>query len=115
MNKQITSKNSRKKRIRQAIRSKSNFLRLSIFRSNKNIFVQIIDDQKSKTLVSASSLKLKHLKGNNVRNAEEIGKLIALKALEKDIKSVVFDRGAYKYHGVVKALADKAREAGLKF
>ena len=84
--------------------------------SNKNLFVQIVDDVKQTTLVSASTLdkeiKTKHA---NKEAAKEVGALIAKRALEKDIKNVVYDRGGYVYHGVVKELAEAAREAGLEF
>jgi large subunit ribosomal protein L18 len=87
--------------------------RLSVFRSLNNIHAQIIDDGESRTLLSESSLKLD--KGGNIAAAKEVGKLLAKKALEKGIKSVVFDRGKVRYHGRVKALADAVREGGLIF
>jgi large subunit ribosomal protein L18 len=87
--------------------------RLSVFRSINNIHVQIIDDFESKTLLSESSLTFD--KGGNVAAAKEVGRLLAQKALEKGIKSVVFDRGRVRYHGRVKALAEAAREGGLIF
>ena len=87
--------------------------RLAVFRSLNHIYAQVIDDQKGETLVSASSIKMKT--GGNVAAAKAIGKLVAERAKEKGIKSVVFDRGGYQYHGRVKALADAAREAGLEF
>jgi large subunit ribosomal protein L18 len=89
--------------------------RLNVFRSNKAIYCQIIDDIAQVTLVSASSLELKDIKGSNVEGAKAVGTLIGKKALEKGISSVVFDRGGYIYHGRVKALAEAAREAGLLF
>ncbi len=92
--------------------------RLSVHRSDKNISAQIIDDAEGKTLASASSLegeKGKKGKGSDKDAAARIGKLIAERALEKGVTEVVFDRGGYIYHGRVKALADAAREAGLKF
>ena len=93
--------------------------RLAVFRSNKHIYAQIIDDAKGATLVAASSLDAdakKDLKnGGNVAAAKAVGKLIAERARNKDISAVLFDRGGYLYHGRVKALADAAREAGLKF
>jgi len=91
--------------------------RLNVFRSNKHIYVQIIDDVKAVTLVSASTLD-KELNLESTGNAEaayKVGELVAKRALEKGIKAVVFDRGGYLYHGRVKALADAAREAGLEF
>ena len=93
--------------------------RLSVFRSSKQIYAQVIDDVKGVTLASASSIE-KSLRdgrktGANVDAAKAVGKLIAERAKEKGIKDVVFDRGAYLYHGRVKALADAAREGGLNF
>jgi large subunit ribosomal protein L18 len=91
--------------------------RLSVFRSNKNISVQLIDDEKGVTLASASTLESAAgvTKGSDKAAAAVIGKLIAERAKEKGVVDVVFDRGAYLYHGRVKALADAAREAGLNF
>ena len=89
--------------------------RLSVFRSGKNIYAQIIDDAKGETILSASSLASKAKTGGNVAAAKEVGKLVAERAIEKGIKKVVFDRGGYLYHGRIKALADAAREAGLEF
>lgn len=89
--------------------------RLNVFRSNKAIYAQIINDVAQTTLVSASSLELKEVNGGNIAGAAAVGKLIAEKALEKGIKTVVYDRGGYIYHGRVKALAEAAREAGLEF
>ena len=93
--------------------------RLSVFRSSKHIYAQLIDDNKGETLVAASSLE-KTLRegaknGANIGAAKAVGKLIAERAKEKGIKDVVFDRGGYLYHGRVKALADAAREGGLNF
>ncbi|MGB9706700.1 MAG: 50S ribosomal protein L18 [Microgenomates group bacterium] len=92
-------------------------LRLAVFRSNKYIYAQIIDDEKGHTLVSASDLSDLGDLGNlsNLEKAKEVGKILAKKALEKNIKYVWFDRRRYKYHGRVKALAEGAREGGLKF
>jgi large subunit ribosomal protein L18 len=91
--------------------------RLAVYRSNKNIAAQIIDDVNKVTLVSASSIEHgnKFANGSNVAAATLVGKTIATRALEAGITEVVFDRGGYLYHGRVKALADAAREAGLKF
>ena len=106
----------RHKRVRTKISGTAECPRLCVYRSNNNLYVQIIDDDKAKTLVSASTLekeiKTKH---SNKEAAKELGALIAKKALDKDIKTVVFDRGGYIYHGVVKELADAAREGGLEF
>ena len=110
----------RARRNRQAIRKKGEIkLRLSVFRSSKNIYAQLIDDQKGSTLVAASSLD-KDLKaviksGNDKSAAEAVGKLVAERALKDGLNNVVFDRGGYRYHGRVKALAEGARGAGLKF
>ncbi|MBU5487259.1 50S ribosomal protein L18 [Clostridium sp. MSJ-8] len=90
--------------------------RLSVYRSEKNIYAQVIDDINSKTLVSASSLeKGFSANGGNKEGAKAVGELIAKKALENGISEVVFDRGGYVYHGRVQQLAEAAREAGLKF
>jgi large subunit ribosomal protein L18 len=93
--------------------------RLSVFRSSKNISAQVIDDEKGMTLVSASTLeeefRKQRTKGSDKDAAAAVGKLIAKRAKQKDIKSVVLDRGAYLFHGRVKALADAAREGGLEF
>jgi large subunit ribosomal protein L18 len=93
--------------------------RLSVFRSSKHIYAQIIDDAKGETLASASSLE-KEMRGSqktgaNIAAAKAVGKLVAERATAKGVKDVVFDRGGYLYHGRVKALADAAREGGLKF
>jgi large subunit ribosomal protein L18 len=94
-------------------------LRLSVFRSNKNIYAQVIDDAKGVTVAAASSLDADHRgagkRGADKEGAAAIGKLIAERALAKGVTTVVFDRGAYLFHGRVKALADAAREGGLQF
>ena len=107
----------RKARVRHGLKKNaSDKLRLSVYRSEKNISVQIIDDKAGKTLVSASSLNKEVTeKGSTVAGAQAVGKLIAEKALKAGISEVVFDRGGYIYHGRIKALADAARENGLKF
>ena len=87
--------------------------RLSVFRSSKNIYAQVIDDASGTTVAEASSIK--DAKGSDKAAAERVGKLVAERAIEKGVKDVVFDRGAYLYHGRIKALADAAREAGLNF
>ena len=91
--------------------------RLSVFRSSKNIYAQIIDDARGVTLAAASTLEggEKKTKGSDKDAAALVGKLVAERAIEKGVKDVVFDRGGYIYHGRVKALADAAREAGLNF
>jgi large subunit ribosomal protein L18 len=100
-------------RVRKTVNGTEARPRLNVFRSNKNIFAQIIDDTKGVKLASASSLKLEN--GGNIEGAKEVGKLIAEAAKNAGINEVVFDRGGYIYHGRVKALAEAAREAGLKF
>jgi large subunit ribosomal protein L18 len=103
-------------RIRRKLSGTSERPRLAVFRSVAHIYAQVIDDSKGATLVSASSVdKGARTNGGNVAAAKAIGKLVAEKAKEKGIKSVVFDRGGYQYHGRIKALADAAREAGLEF
>lgn len=102
------------KRIRRKISGTNVRPRLCIFRSNKAIYAQVIDDKSGKTLCSASSSELK-LAGNNIKIATTVGELIAKKTLDLKIDTVVFDRGGYLFHGKVKALADAAREQGLKF
>jgi large subunit ribosomal protein L18 len=117
------TKQERRERIRRRIRKNvagsSEKPRLSVFRSNKDIYVQIIDDVAGATLVSVSTKKKEladHLKGlNKIDQAKLVGKLAAEKSLEKGISTIVFDRGGYLYHGRVKSLADAAREGGLKF
>ena len=103
-------------RVRTKISGTSECPRLCVYRSNANIYAQIIDDTKGVTLVSCSTLdKDVKTKKANKEAAKEVGTLIAKKAIEKKIKTVVFDRGGYIYHGVVKELAEAAREAGLEF
>jgi large subunit ribosomal protein L18 len=91
--------------------------RLSVHRSSKHIYAQVIDDLKGATVAAASSLEkdMRGKTGANVDAAKEVGKLVAQRAVEKGVKDVVFDRGGYRYHGRIKALADAAREGGLKF
>ena len=105
----------RHERIRKKISGTADCPRLSVYRSNANIHAQIIDDEKGVTLVSCSSVELKLENGGNVEAAKTVGETIAKRALEKKIEDVCFDRGGYIYHGRVKALAEAAREAGLKF
>ena len=100
-------------RVRRRILGKSEMPRLSVFRSNKFIYGQVIDDEKGVTLLEVSSMKVKGAK-TKVEEAFEVGKEIAKKALEKKIEFVVFDRNGYRYHGRVKSLAEGAREGGLK-
>jgi len=109
----------RKARVRKAIKARANGRpRLSVFRSSKNIYAQIIDDASGRTLAAASSLDkdLKSAtKGGATEGAVAVGKLIAERGKAAKVEEVIFDRGSYLYHGRVKALADAAREAGLKF
>src|SRR5215510_10876493 len=104
-------------RIRKNLSGTDTRPRLCVFRSNKHIYAQIVDDSKGTTLTAASSLDsdAKAKNGGNVAAAKAVGTMVAKRALEKGIKAVLFDRGGYIYHGRVKALADAAREAGLKF
>ena len=109
----------RKARVRKAIKARANGrLRLSVHRSGKNIYAQIIDDVSGRTLAAASSLD-KDLKGagngGSIEGASAVGKLIAERGKAAKVEEVIFDRGGYLYHGRVKALADAAREGGLKF
>ena len=117
-----TSKNVTRRRVHERIRKKvmgtSDRPRLNVYRSLNHIYVQVIDDLKGVTLVSANSAegnKETRRVGGNLAAAKNVGKVIAERAKAKGIEKVVFDRGRYSYHGRVKALADSAREAGLKF
>ena len=106
----------RHRRIRGKVTGTAERPRLAVFRSNKGIFAQLIDDESGRTIAGASWLGLKKsFKGNKVEQAAEVGKLLAEAAKKAGIETVVFDRGGYLYHGRVKALADGAREGGLKF
>ena len=102
-------------RVRNKVSGTAECPRLNVFRSNTQIFAQIIDDVKGVTLVSSSSVELKIKNGGNVEGAKLVGKDIAEKAKKLKIKNVVFDRGGYLYHGRVQALAEAARENGLEF
>ena len=107
----------RTKRIRTKIKKVSSRNRLSVFRSNNHIYAQAIDDSKGITLASASTLEKELVKDQKERkeSAAIIGKVIAKRLIEKGIKDVAFDKGGYKYHGLIKILADSAREEGLNF
>ena len=109
----------RKRKVRARIKKQKNLLRLSVFRSNKYIYTQVIDDFKGVTLVSFSDAKLNLKKRTELKTrmsiASFVGEEIAKKALKKGVSNVVFDRGGYRYHGIVKAVADGARKGGLKF
>ena len=108
------SSQKRSQRVRTRLRKVANGRpRLSVFRSSKNIYAQVIDDATGVTVAEASSIK--DAKGSDKAAAERVGKLVAERALEKGVKDVVFDRGRYLFHGRIKALADAAREAGLNF
>ena len=117
----------RHRRIRAKIKGTNKIPRLFVFRSSKHIYAQLIDDEKGHTIISASDINLKESKTKSQKGAEKekrggkvaiaykVGQMLAKKAAERRIKKVVFDRGGYKYHGRVKAVADGAREQGLKF
>ena len=106
----------RHRRVRRKVSGTAERPRLAVFRSNRGIEAQLIDDIEAKTLASASWLQLKKsFKGTKTQQAAEVGKLLAASAKKAEIEAVVFDRGGYLYHGRVKALADSAREGGLKF
>jgi large subunit ribosomal protein L18 len=107
----------RKRRIRARVEGTSERPRLSVFRSNKHLYVQLVDDVKGHTLVAASTGEedLKDKAGATIDGAKTLGNLVAKRALAKNISQVVFDRSGYLYHGRIKALADAAREGGLKF
>ena len=117
----IKSKKDSRRKVRYAIRNKvsgtSEKPRLAVFRSNKQIYAQLINDIEGTTLAAASSIDklLEGTKGNKIEQATAVGKLIADNAKKAGIEAVVFDRGGFLYHGRVKALADSARESGLKF
>ena len=102
-------------RIRKIVSGTAAQPRLAVFRSNKEIYAQIIDDVNGVTLVAASSREKGVAKGTNTETANAVGKLVAEKALKAGVSTITFDRGGYLYHGRVKSLAEGAREAGLKF
>ena len=106
-------------RIRKKIRGTQARPRLAVHRSGAHIYAQVIDDDAGRTLCAASSrdkdVRARHKSGGNVAAAKEVGGLVASRAKQKGIELVVFDRGGFQYHGRIKALADAAREAGLKF
>jgi large subunit ribosomal protein L18 len=107
------------KRIRKALSGTEARPRLCVFRSNKHIYAQVIDDSKGSTLAAASSADAETRtgakRGGNIAAAKAVGQMVAKRAMDKGVQAVVFDRGGYIYHGRVKALAEAAREAGLKF
>ena len=108
----------RKKRTRNKIKTVSTRERLTVFKSNNHLYAQIVNDIQGKTLASVSSLE-KNFKDNSQKNrlalAEKLGKEIAKRSIENGVKKVTFDKGKYKYHGIIKALADAARSGGLDF
>jgi len=105
----------RHKRVRTKVFGTAGRPRLVVFRSNRGIEAQLVDDLESRTLAAANWLHLRSFKGNKTAQAAEVGKLLAQRAKEAGLETVIFDRGGYLYHGRVKALADAAREGGLKF
>ncbi len=115
----MSQNNSRRVSIKAHIRKKVNGTserpRLTVFRSNTNIYAQVVDDQVGKTLASANSLQLKEKAANKTEQAAKVGELIAEKAKAAGVSSVVFDRNGYLYHGRVQSLADGARKGGLEF
>ncbi len=111
----LQRRNRIKNRIRKIISGTASHPRLTVFRSNKEISVQLIDDVSGKTLVAASSRTKGIAKGNKIETATAVGKALAEKAVKAGIETCAFDRNGYLYHGRVKALAEAAREAGLKF
>jgi len=115
MNSKAAARLRRKKHIRKTVHGTAARPRMCIFRSARHIYAQLIDDEAGHTLVAASSLGLDGQSGGNRAGAAVVGKLVAERALAADIDTVVFDRNGFIYHGRVAALADAAREAGLKF
>ncbi|MDP9492070.1 MAG: 50S ribosomal protein L18 [Actinomycetota bacterium] len=110
------ARDRRHKRVRRVVSGTAERPRLCVFRSNRGIEAQLIDDHEAKTLAAASWLNLKKgFKGNKTDQANEVGKLLAANAKKAGVETVVFDRGGYLYHGRVKALAEGAREGGLRF
>ncbi len=115
-NKKVNRRIKIKMRIRKSVNGTSDRPRMTVFRSNKQIYVQLVDDQSGTTLASASSRdKGIDEKVNKVEQAEKVGKLVAEKAKSAGIENVVFDRNGYLYHGRIKSLAEAARKGGLKF
>ncbi len=113
------SQERRRNRVRRAVRGTADRPRLTVFRSSKHIYVQLVDDDQGKTLVAASTvspeLKGKVNYGGNIKAAEAVGSLVAQKAKSAGLSKICFDRGHYRYHGRIKALADAARKGGLDF
>jgi len=116
MQNRLVSRDRRHRRVRKKVRGTTARPRLAVFRSNKHIYAQVIDDVQGVTLASASTAEKSFSgAGGTVDAAKQVGKLVGERAKDAGVESVVFDRGGYRYHGRVKALADGAREAGLKF
>ena len=111
----LEKKQRRARRVRSRIFGTAKIPRMSVYKSLKQIYVQLIDDSTGKTIVSVSSKEIKDQKGKKADIAFEVGQLAAKKAQEKKIKKVIFDKGSSKYHGRVKAVADGARKGGLEF
>ena len=111
----IIRRSRRKAGIRKQVTGTPDRLRLSVFRSSRHIYAQVIDDLRGHTLVSASSMKKGSGSGGNCKVAAEVGAAVAAQAKEQGITRVVFDRSGYRYHGRIKALADAARQGGLQF
>ena len=111
----LEARRRRQRRIRGKVSGTPERPRLAVFRSNRGVAAQIVDDKAGKTLAAASWQNIRDFKGNKTAQATEVGKLLAAKAKEAGVTKVVFDRGGYLYHGRVKALADGAREGGLEF
>ena len=106
----------RKNHIKKTIRGDAKTPRMTVYRSNKQIYIQVVDDNKGETIVSASTVEKDHKElKKNVKDAEKLGKIIGDRLKEKKIKSIVFDRNGYLYHGIVKSIADGSRKAGIKF
>ena len=115
MNTKLQRSQRREKRTRGKIKGSQTRPRLSVYRSNQSIYAQLIDDQKGITMLGLSEKHLENTKMSKKERAKSLGMLLAKKAHDKKIKTVVFDRGAYKYHGRVQAFAQGAREGGLQF
>lgn len=114
-NKKALSRERIKRRIRKKVSGTADRPRLTVYRSNQHIYAQLVDDLAGHTLATASSLEDSSLKGTNVEISAEVGKKLAERAKEKGIETAVFDRNGFRYHGRVKALADGAREGGIRF
>jgi large subunit ribosomal protein L18 len=119
VNQKIHARKMRHERVRKKVKGDGNRLRLAVFRSARHTYAQLIDDVQGRTLTAVSTLspqfREKHTKGGNIAAAKMVGEMLAKEAVGRGVKQVVFDRGGFKYHGRVKALADSAREGGLEF